>query len=782
MKSMKKIILISVVLFISSYICGQGMLVNDQVPIVNSNALPSPGATTNVRFITVYLPEAFDESNPDLRFPTVYYLPGLGGTNESFTIGNAAILDRLIDANEAVPMIVVHVDPSLVNGIDTDGKRRYQGTWYLNSELNGDFEDFMVKDLIPYVDANYLTIAQPAFRAVMGQSMGGFGSLFHGITHPELYAGFGHASGTPFWTIVTAPQETVPQDIPEPGNQMFSLNSLVIPEIPTSGPNAGRVTPDNGDLTFSVFSWAGAKSPNVNNPPFFVDLPFEVDADSRPIFTNGTFQIANTVTGERTTITQSLTPRPEIIDRWKETDPFFLVENTVDTTKRQAIYQDGGSNELINAVGSRVLSDKISGLGIDNEYILFNGGHITCLIEAICSRHQTMFQKFSAKFSDAGAFADDVRNKIVGIGTIILAGNAQLLLNNDAQLGIETLPEADITTTDITMVINDQARIKIGNDSPQEGETARGDLQVGNRFTKARIDGDPDLANHEVRWSLIIDGDDAALEIAQGGFFGFGVGIDGQNPAIPNQWGVTTLTNVKNLSIDIRNGQFIHNNVFTGEDEDASLFALGQSDSYTLKINQETGLIRGGGNFICLADSILQHPVVESATGTFPAGGVRRNLNRDPNAVDFFYQLPMGSTRFYTNPRQVGFLASSSLLDAKRDIENIPTPFEITTADLATFCDFIAMDENDSYSELSSKEGALTDFNGEIFLTFIDDNDIIVRLPESQIPIGEGQTIDLEQLQQDKGAALIDARFIDGQLTVIRVADPSPTDFIATNF
>ena len=173
-KTLTKIMLLTLCTSISM-LRAEGILIVDEVPIVNSAALRSPGAENNVRFVTVYLPPGFDD-DPNQRFPVIYYIPGLGGTNLTFTIGNKLLLDRLIPNQTVVPVIVVHVDPSLVNGIDPqDGKRRYEGTWYVNSDLNGAFEDFFVNDLIPFIDQNYRTIPQKDFRAIMGQSMGGYG-------------------------------------------------------------------------------------------------------------------------------------------------------------------------------------------------------------------------------------------------------------------------------------------------------------------------------------------------------------------------------------------------------------------------------------------------------------------------------------------------------------------------------------------------------------------------------------------------------------------------------
>src|SRR5439155_7356018 len=145
-------------------------------------------------------------------------LPGLGGDNNAFVIGNKAILDDLIADHQIITPILVTVDPSVVDGIDADGRHRYEGTWYVNSALNGNFEDFFIYDLIPYVDAHYPTLAYPQFRGAVGQSMGGYGSLYLGIIHPELFCAYGSASGTPFWIISNDAQLVAP-DQPSPGKE-----------------------------------------------------------------------------------------------------------------------------------------------------------------------------------------------------------------------------------------------------------------------------------------------------------------------------------------------------------------------------------------------------------------------------------------------------------------------------------------------------------------------------------------------------------------------------------
>jgi len=388
-------------------------------------------------------------------------------------------------------------------------------------------------------------------------------------------------------------------------------------------------------LSHTVFSHSAAHSPNVNNPPFFVDLPFEVDENNKPLFVSGNFTIANTQNGERIPIDKSLIPREDVIERWRNNDPFLLMDQFIDTLKKQAIYVDGGDTELINARGERALSDKLSSLGIDHEFILYNGSHTACLTTPICARHRTMFQLFSAKFAEAGNNCpDDTRTKIVGIGTVLLEDAATLQINNGACMGIETCVE-NVTETDITFIIKDQASITIGGNNMLNG-IARGCLQIGNRISKARLKGNPDLQNHEVRATIIVNGSNARLEIAEGGLLGLGAGINGQSPDIPNQWSLSSLTNVENICIDIKNGSFIHNNIASGQNPNSALIAIGPSAFYKFEIDPENANMLGGGNVVGMSDSWYDLPVSLDSVGLKRPGGIRNNLETDPNLNDFF--------------------------------------------------------------------------------------------------------------------------------------------------
>lgn len=123
----------------------------------------------------VYTPPGYTKGAA--RYPVLYLVHGAGDSDDSWTaVGRAnAILDNLIAEGKAKPMIVVmpfgHTPPRP----DT------------NLLANTDFGDDLIRDLIPYVDANYRTLATPATRAMAGLSMGGAHTIRFGLPHSDLF-------------------------------------------------------------------------------------------------------------------------------------------------------------------------------------------------------------------------------------------------------------------------------------------------------------------------------------------------------------------------------------------------------------------------------------------------------------------------------------------------------------------------------------------------------------------------------------------------------------------
>jgi enterochelin esterase-like enzyme len=126
----------------------------------------------------VYTPPGY--MNGSEKYPVLYLVHGAGDSSDSWTsVGKAHyILDNLIAAGKARPMIVV-----MPFG-HTPERPNAGGAGIL---ANTDFGNDLIKDLLPYVDANFRTLAGPENRAMAGLSMGGAHTIRFGLTHPELF-------------------------------------------------------------------------------------------------------------------------------------------------------------------------------------------------------------------------------------------------------------------------------------------------------------------------------------------------------------------------------------------------------------------------------------------------------------------------------------------------------------------------------------------------------------------------------------------------------------------
>lgn len=142
------------------------------------------------RSLHVYTPPGYDQSRKDL--PVLYLLHGSGDNDGTWTaLGRAnVILDNLIAAKKARPMIVVM----------TDGHAFVAppGTSPTNTSVRGrntrDYERDLIEDVMPFVESGYRTINKRESRAIIGLSMGGGQSLQVGLNHLDRFAWVGAMS------------------------------------------------------------------------------------------------------------------------------------------------------------------------------------------------------------------------------------------------------------------------------------------------------------------------------------------------------------------------------------------------------------------------------------------------------------------------------------------------------------------------------------------------------------------------------------------------------------
>ena len=137
--------------------------------------------------VAIYLPPSYALS-PERRYPTLYLLHGYITGIEVFgaradTRGFqgmqlAATMDDSIRRGAAREMIVVA----------PNGRNAYFGSFYTNSPVTGSWEDFIVQELVPWIDAKYRTIPRAEGRGIAGHSMGGYGAIMLAIKHPEVFS------------------------------------------------------------------------------------------------------------------------------------------------------------------------------------------------------------------------------------------------------------------------------------------------------------------------------------------------------------------------------------------------------------------------------------------------------------------------------------------------------------------------------------------------------------------------------------------------------------------
>lgn len=142
-------------------------------PNLHYRTFDSAAAGEKVSYL-IYLPPGYDKASDKTRYPVVYWLHGLGGSQQ----GVPAFCERVTDAINAgkAPAMIFVFANGMVDSFYSDSARAKRPV-----------ETVIVKDLVPHIDATYRTIATRESRAVEGFSMGGFGAAHLGFKYPQLF-------------------------------------------------------------------------------------------------------------------------------------------------------------------------------------------------------------------------------------------------------------------------------------------------------------------------------------------------------------------------------------------------------------------------------------------------------------------------------------------------------------------------------------------------------------------------------------------------------------------
>jgi len=311
---------------------GKGQIIIEHVEsaCLKNNPLGDP----YFREIPIYLPADYDSSSAS--YPSIYLLTGFSGrgiqllNRESFSETLPEKFDRLIAAGVLEPAIVVMPDCFTY----------YGGSQFINSSATGEYETHLVKELVPYIDGNYRTRPEPAQRAVMGKSSGGYGAFVQSLRHPELFGVAASHSGDSAFEYCFIP------DFPPAMIELEKFSGIA--EFLSDFYAQPKKKPMSF-LTINIVAMSACFSPNPNTTPHGFDLPFDLK------------------TGEL---------RDDVWQRWLAWDPVHMIDDLADNAKRVKYFIDCGTQDEHNLyAGARIFTDKLKRLGIEHIHEEFVDNH-----------------------------------------------------------------------------------------------------------------------------------------------------------------------------------------------------------------------------------------------------------------------------------------------------------------------------------------------------------------------------------------------------------------------
>ena len=291
------------------------------------NALGDP----TVREVPVYLPPEGDD------VPLVAVLAGYGGVGKGALDGTPwepsfpERYEKLLAAGQAAPAAFVFPDCFT----------RFGGSQYLNSITNGRYQDHLVDELFPFVEAECGVGGRPERRGLTGRSSGGFGSLRACLDRPGHFGGLACHAGDAYFELGYKPDFG---RLMEKIDRHGSLEAFV--EAFEAAPK--KSTPDF--LAMSVLAMSTCYSPDAGRP-FGAALPFD--------------------------------PRTGRIDeevwaRWVAHDPVERCrEDGANLADLALVFLDAGrSDEYHLQFGARQVADALRAHGVEVHHEEFDGGHM----------------------------------------------------------------------------------------------------------------------------------------------------------------------------------------------------------------------------------------------------------------------------------------------------------------------------------------------------------------------------------------------------------------------
>jgi len=286
---------------------------------IKINASFNSEALNEVKNIDIYLPPDY-YVNPDQEYATIYYLHGGNGNQNSGTTDAMYYYDLHAQDTTITSPPAIFVCP--------DGScQPYAGSMYLNSELYGNYEDYILQDVIGFVESNFRALPDKNFRMITGISMGGFGSASLSSKYPEQF------------------RACVPQ------SGAFSMTDTILNNIRTrcfQEQGTYDLEYTSGYYTKLIFTWCGGYSPNMDIEPYHIEIPFD---------TLGNWQ-------------------DTVLSKWYQHMVIRRVKDLPDENELAWYLICGTQDDLAFFPSYQEFTDSLDFYGIGYDYNYFEGGHV----------------------------------------------------------------------------------------------------------------------------------------------------------------------------------------------------------------------------------------------------------------------------------------------------------------------------------------------------------------------------------------------------------------------
>jgi S-formylglutathione hydrolase len=273
------------------------------------------------RDVSVYLPPGYASSRQ--RYPVVYMLHGFTDSDDKWFGLIKHFVNVPVNFEKAVAAGARDMILVMPNAFTA-----FQGSFYSSSVTTGNWERFVARDLVAYVDSHYRTLATRDSRGLTGHSMGGYGALRIGMKYPGV-----------FGSVYVMSACCLAQRPVTAGPEMAKVEALrSVDEIAKA---------DFG--TKATWALAGAWSPNPRNPPLFVDLP-----------------------------TKDGVVQPDVVAKWTANAPLSMIDQYVANLKElRALAIDVGERDRTITTTSKVLNEVLDIYAITHGFEVYDGDHVS---------------------------------------------------------------------------------------------------------------------------------------------------------------------------------------------------------------------------------------------------------------------------------------------------------------------------------------------------------------------------------------------------------------------